>query len=197
MMRSIQMAVACVAVMIATTGQVQAGVLTLNYSTANVGGGYYQYDFTLILTNQDGSFLSGQNFNWIIFGDVPVGLSPINDFGLISSSFPDPNMLLSKSSGGHNGPTFLNPSNFLGGGWLPTGVNDFVSWSGISSNNITSGLRFSTLVGSGTMANFENANYITSTVPEPTSIAVFAIGACIAGLGAARRRREKQHVAMA
>ncbi len=37
-----------------------------------------------------------------------------------------------------------------------------------------------------------------STVPEPSSLAVFGIGACVAGLGAARRRRrEKQQAAAA
>lgn len=35
-----------------------------------------------------------------------------------------------------------------------------------------------------------------SAVPEPSSLALFGIGACVAGLGAARRRRrEKQQEA--
>jgi hypothetical protein len=44
----------------------------------------------------------------------------------------------------------------------------------------------------------DNARFdpVLSTVPEPTSLAIFGIGACVAGLGAARRlRREKQKVA--
>jgi hypothetical protein len=32
-----------------------------------------------------------------------------------------------------------------------------------------------------------------STVPEPTSLAVFGIGACFAGVGATRRRRREKH----
>ena len=32
-----------------------------------------------------------------------------------------------------------------------------------------------------------------SAVPEPSSLALFGIGACVAGIGAARRRRREKH----
>lgn len=185
----------CLAVLLTTAGEVQAGVLSLNYSTASVGGGLYRYDFTLILSNQSGTYVSGQNFNVIIFGDALNATSPIADFVPISSSFPNPDMVYATTSGEHNGPTYIDFVDVLNGGWIPTGVNDFVTWSGTSQNNVTSGLLFSNLRGTGERANFDNANFVVSAVPEPASMVVWGIGTL--GMGLVVRRRKKKHTATA
>ncbi|WP_417749592.1 PEP-CTERM sorting domain-containing protein [Rosistilla oblonga] len=39
---------------------------------------------------------------------------------------------------------------------------------------------------------FTQANAVSAAVPEPSSLALFGIGACVAGLGGARRRRREQ-----
>ena len=172
-----------VAVSLFSAMEAQAGVLTLSYSTSDIGGGLYQYDFVLRVTNQDGTYTVGDNYNWIIFGDVPFGnTSPISDFAVISESFSNPDVYFTSSSGGHNGPTWIDAIdiNAADAGWVPTGVNDFVTWSGTSSTNVTQGLQWSNLGGSF-RHDFLNARY----VPEPTSIAIFGS----IGLIAFRRRR--------
>ena len=43
--------------------------------------------------------------------------------------------------------------------------------------------------------SMDNVRFSAAAVPEPASLAVFGIGACIAGFGAARRRRSEEHQA--
>ena len=43
----------------------------LEYSVVDLGAGTFQYEFSLILDNHDGTWTAGQAFNWIIFGDIP------------------------------------------------------------------------------------------------------------------------------
>jgi hypothetical protein len=144
-------------------------VIDLQYIKTDLGGGTYQYDFKLILTNADNSYVAGQGWNFIVFGDVPMGTSTLNDFTLLSESFVNPNMSLGNSSGAHNGPTFLDVVNPTTGGWIPSHVGDFVTWSGTSSNNVADGtLLFSTLISinGANAADFQVAN----AVPEPNSL---------------------------
>ena len=164
-----------------------ADVLNLEYIKTNLGGGTYQYDFKLILTNADNSYSAGQGWNWIIFGDIPSATSPLSDFNLLSETFPNPNMGFSSSSGGHNGPTFIDSINFSTDGWIPNFVGDFVTWSGTSGSDIPDGsLLFSTLVpiNGANVADFQVAN----AVPEPTSMGVMSLA--FAGLCLVRRKRD-------
>ena len=194
-MRSIQRALACVAAILAGASQVHAGFLSLDYTTATVGPGQFQYDFKLTVTNQDSSFTAGQKVDWIIFGDVPFpGPSPLTGFTLISESFPSPTMNLSSSAGGHNGPTWIDSPGNPTKGWLPIGVGDFVTWSGLASVNLTSGLRFSTLANSGVNTNFELATYLgdATPTPEPASMALLAMGGGLLAFGRKRLSRRCQ-----
>lgn len=160
-----------------------ADVLDLYYKKVDLGGSY-QYDFKLVVTNNDSSFAPGQGFNWITFGDVFNAPSTLPDFSLNFHTFPNPNMTFTFSGGGHNGPTFLDATNVVTDGWLPTGVGDFVTWQGTSAFDVPDGqLLFSTLIpiNGATPTNFKAA----IAVPEPTS------GLVLVGLicGVVLRRR--------
>lgn len=43
---------------------------TLYYSVSPVGE-KYQYDFTLVLDNKDGSWVAGEQYNWLVIGRTP------------------------------------------------------------------------------------------------------------------------------
>jgi hypothetical protein len=147
--------------------------LSLEYKTTSTGAGLYEYAFTLTLDNHDGSFIEGQDFDWIIFGDALFsGPSPLADFAM-TSVVPAPFTELKFSSGagstGHNGPTFFNASLPLG--WVPTYIGDQLSWTGTSAVDLAQ-LRFSNHDGSGARADFELAQKILS--PQPNKVPEFA-----------------------
>lgn len=175
--------------------------LRLEYLVKDIGGGLFSYDFTLSVDNNDGSYIPGQQWGWIIFGDAPFpGPSPLTDWvGDLSNSSP---LIASFSSsgGGNNGPTLylygpaitgvLNP-------WTPSGIGDSLIWSGTSTANLSQDeLLFSTLNPQGEIsaishpgnrANFQMA--FRQPVPEPSFILGFlAFGA----LGAFSTIKRKQ-----
>lgn len=159
--------------------------LQLEYAVSDAGGGMWQYDFTLLNLNLDGSWLPGQNFDWITFGDVNGGTSTLDDFiGDIGSLVGSPWETdgFSYSSGGHNGPTLLDlDGGFVG--WVPSSVGDSVSWSGTSSHYLGQGeLLWSSLIaGGGNGGNFD----VAILVPAPASGLMLGL----AGLVCSRRRR--------
>ncbi len=157
---------------------VQATPLRLDYAVSDLGTGRYEYNFSLVLDNHDGSWASGQGWGWFIFGDTPDSAagSPLTDFVIDSADLPvGPWTGLSTSYGGHNGPTF---SDVLAK-WFPLAVGDALTWSGTSTADLAQGeLLFSTLVtypGGTVAADFEVANRLGS-VPEPPVTALLLLG---------------------
>lgn len=160
---------------------VSAVPLTLYYQvTPTAVAGTYNYDFTLILDNNDSSWVSGQGWGWLIFGDVPSpGPTNLTNFVGNPASLPvGPWTGYSSSGGGHNGPTFspvLTP-------WIPTALNDQLTWSGTSTADLPQGqLAWSTLtghVGSPVPANFTIATRIGAAIDvgatPGTAASVFA-----------------------
>ena len=171
----------------------KASPLDLDYSVTQ-NGSVYDYNFTLVLDNNDNSYAAGQGWNWITFGDEQSAQSPLSDFA-ITSAFPlGPFTNMTSSGGYHNGPTFLDFNyqiDDFGLGWVPSGVGDSLSWSGTSSTLLSQGqLLFSTLVttNGAVAANFQVANEYS--VPDGGTT-ITMLGGALVGLAALRRRFAK------
>jgi hypothetical protein len=149
------------ALLAAVTGTASATTpLRLDYCVESLGGGLYQYSFTLTLDNNDGSWVAGQGWDWLTFGDGQGQLSALTNWTIAPGTFPlGPWTEMDSSSGGHNGPTFGPVTNAY---WVPVSVGDSLSWSGTSTGFVDQPqMLFSTLVteGSGVHpANFEVAH---------------------------------------
>ena len=195
MMRTLS-SVFAVLVALSLAATTYADPLDLYYTKSAVSG-HFQYDFKLVVTNTDSSYAPGQGWNWITFGDVSGSTSTLPDFSLISQTFPNPNMQFTFSSGGHNGPTFLDVVNLSTNGWIPLGIGDFVQWSGNSAFDVPDGnLLFSTLipVNGATPADFKPAIPL-SAVPEPSVALLVGFVVLAADQGRrrlARRKRSKR-----
>ncbi len=88
-----------------------------------------------------------------------------------------------------------------GSNWqTPTGMSNFsLSLLGVANANARNPLNWNAMavrsLGNGDVYDNLSVSSIGSiaAVPEPTSLAVFGLGACIAGIGSARRRRREKH----
>jgi hypothetical protein len=199
----------------------QAASLNLNYTVEFLTDGWYNYSFQLKVDNTDNSYVPGQAWRWIIFGDAPGtndGQGTLTNWvGDLSNSSP---WIASFSSswGGHNGPTLYgNPGNSVLAWWTPSDVNDYLYWSGKSTAKVPQGdLLFSTLAGTlngATPADFKVANLVNSlddnspkaanlvdsldenslAVPEPLTVFGSILGLGV--LGAVKRKRKQQEKA--
>jgi hypothetical protein len=208
MMRVIQLTLACVAVLVATAGQVQAGVITTLFNANNAGGPGGAVYFDIDVLNPNGITIEKifTNSNATVLGSMDI-YTPAG-WTLVSSG--------SGTLAGVNNPSEFNVSDFsLGFGVTGIAIAASSSWghvytNGNGSNQFYSNADLSLTLGSATNSAFDASvftpriwngtiEYSTTTaVPEPSSLALFGIGACIAGFGAARRRRrEKQQGATA
>jgi PEP-CTERM motif len=227
MMRTIQMAMACVAVLIATTGQVQAALL---YSAPPVGNTFTGWDSNSGQKQQivqEFSLGTGGTVDTISFfgfhdsGTPSIGSTFVLEFFADIAGSPAANPFYSHTTAVVAGVdtginTFNNKDIFRWDFSVPgVGLSAMTQyWFGVKSNSADRWVwSHSASDGSGSLwFRFDDASafeefggnigrdnqameFATSAaaVPEPTSLAIFGIGACVAGLGAARRRRrEKQ-----
>ena len=168
--------------------------LTMEYAVTDLGTGLYQYDFELILDNHDGSWVSGNEWDWITFADAPVGsTSPLADFSNFVATDLPAGSILTNSSGGHNGPTLALTNGSAGlPGWVPAAIGESLLWSGTSATFLGQGdLLWSSLItgGGASSVSFEVANLVSYTAPAPTVLGLMSIG--LLSVGAATRRRKK------
>ena len=153
--------------------------------------GDFQYDFTLTLDNNDGSWSLGQQFDWFSFGNQTDAGASGGAFGTWTWLSSPSGFFRTASSGGANGPTLCwgaTSCSFSDGGYVPTFVGQSISWSGFSSIDLSSnGILWSNLTTSGpNFAIFASANNLTA--PEPSTLALFATGlGLLAFLGWRRR----------
>ena len=165
--------------------------LRLDYSVTDLGGGLYDYNFDLVLDNNDSSWTSGNGWGWIVFGDANLASSPLTDFVGDPSDLPiGPYTLYATTGGLHNGPT-LDPRLSI---WTPSAIGDLLSWSGTSTADLAQGsLLFSTIESEpGTVkADFEVANRLLppGRVPEPQTLLLLAVG--LFGLASLTKRKLK------
>lgn len=214
-MRAIQLAVACVAVLVATAGQVQAGlILDVGSQTGQSVGNTTGYWFTAptgfvidgIRVSTDAS-TANQSVEIVRF------TSPPPNYASTTNAFTS--LFSAKDVAGTNfiatGDIFVSSGDIIGVlGSRGNGVNSFQSGpyssTGFFGNGVTlTRLKMMADLGTNPAANLfkESGGSIgrvelsykssVSAVPEPSSLALFGIGACVAGIGAARRRRREKH----
>lgn len=137
--------------------------ITMYYQVKDLGGGTYQYDFTLHVDNNDNTYQPGQGWRWLIFGDQSSAASPLTNWQISSGQLPvGPWTQMSSSGGGHNGPTFASVSVH----WVPSGIGDALHWRGTSTANLAQGqMLWSTI--SSQLNGATPANFTVATRVDP------------------------------
>ena len=183
MIRLISICFVALAVLSLAVSSAQADPTTLWYEVTDIGGGLYDYEFSLVLDNHDGTWTPGEKWINIIFadsagfpmllidfvgdpGDLPIG--PFDDYGWVI--------------GAHYGYTLVPRTRW----WEPTAVGESLNWSGTST----------VFVGPGDMlysiqptmhglprVEFKPARY----VPVPGAILLGSIGLGFSGWLCKRR----------
>jgi hypothetical protein len=207
MMRAFQLAVACLAMLVAITGQVQAAIIldfeSLRHedATRQSHGNFYAedgFDFTETGSREFGTFgtqedrFSGSTalFSNSIGGVITLteaeggtfALDSINLAELNESSVADVTFTGLLSGGGTTTQTFTLDGNAFG---------QETFFFDASFDSVTS----VSWVQESPFHQFDditiNADSV-SAVPEPPSLALFGVGACVTAIAAARRRRRQK-----
>lgn len=164
------------------SGAASASPFTLYYEVEANGGGW-DYDFNLVLDDNDGSFVAGQEFDWFIIGDAESSPSPFTENSAFFTSVPT-GWTATSSSGGHNGPTLCYVPSCGPTYWTPT-LGDTLEFSGYSTTYVAEGdLLWSNIAGSN-ITRYETA--VLAPVPLPAGLPLLATGAVLLGL--MRRRK--------
>src|SRR5262249_22447224 len=168
------------AILAACAGTASATPLRLEYCVTALGGGVFEYQFTLTLDNHDNSWAAGQAWRWFIFGDANQSASPLTGWVDSGTTWPvGPWTSFTSSGGGHNGPTF----NYVLDYWTPPAVGAQLTWRGTSTAFLQQGqMLFSTLAGTlngGIAADFEVATYLPSCAGQVTGACCGNDGVCL------------------
>jgi hypothetical protein len=152
----------------------------------DLGGGLYEYDFSLRVNTNPQTWVPGQGYGGLIFGDVPSANapSPLADFTM-TSSIPGPWTGLGSASGYHNGPSFrpstdgsLNPIL-----WTPTSTADRLNWTGTSHTNTTTLFWSTGFTSNGaTPAEFTPVVIVPEPSPLYLGLVVALVIGCVAGV---------------
>ncbi|MDA9856660.1 PEP-CTERM sorting domain-containing protein [Rubripirellula sp.] len=205
MMRTIQLGVACMAVLFATAGRSEAGIITFE-SFANAGTDYDSYaspfdvDGYRFTGNGVGNdYLIHQTGSTDFAGST--ALAPFRDdthtfqridgspFSLVSFDYAETYRVFGAGS-----VTFTGI--FAGGGSINKvvtndGIFGFETATFAGFNNLSS-VSFSFGGSDDVRFQLDNINVNVAAVPEPSSLAMFGIGAGVMGLVSIRRRRRER-----
>lgn len=181
-----------VAIALTVAGHASAAPISLNWDVTDLGGSY-QYDFELVVDNNDGTFVQGMAWDWFVIGDAPFG-SPrlFPERAGFFTSVPT-GWTASSTGGSSNGPSLNFGATALTPYWTPT-LGEKVMFSGVSSALVAEdALLWSALRSSGGAPGVrrEVATFTESTpsaVPLPAG-AWLLIGG-IGALATLRRRRD-------
>ena len=172
----------------------QATPLRLDYTVTDNGNNQYAYQFQLILDNNDNSWVSGQGWGVIRFGN-----------GVRGESGPRLTNFVGDDSALPVGPftTYIDPTGLFGPGldgadpndnskaaiWVPTAVGQSLYWSGTSNVNLAQGqLNFRAARTVGMPGSSGVATLVDSiqVIPEPGTMVLAGMGLLL--LGAKTRR---------
>jgi hypothetical protein len=231
-MRAVQLAVVCGAVMVGAAGQVQGGVINTELIS---NGGFETGDFSSWNKTNSGSgdwFINNGSTSWpssgvrspisgnfdavtsqggpgfhdlwqsfVLPNDITTATLSWDDRIFSAAGFSDPNQefrVLLKSATGtplltvfSTNPGDLNPQvgpnsrTFDLTGFATANAGGTFRLSFEEQDNLSF---FNVFVDN---VSFKTTFVEPAAVPEPASLAVFGIGACIAGFGATRRRRSE------
>jgi len=146
----------------------------------------YDYTFVLALTNADGTWVSEERFNNVVFGENTIGNSNYGAFGSFSFASMPAGLFSTVSFGSIYGPTLSGtgtPIDQVGSnlGWNPASFGSTLTWSGTSPTLLGQGqLYFSTLSNAinGLQLNNGASAQLAAmqAVPEPGTFALMSIG---------------------
>ena len=160
---------------------------SLFYTLSDIGGGQFQYDFELVLDNNDGSHTAGDGYNWFSIGSgfTPGSAntdSPFSEGRSFFTSLPT-DWSATAAFGGYDGPTLYHGGRISTASYTPS-VGASIFFQGVSSTEVADGdLYFNYLVGSNTDTRQSFvAERVDATVPLPAGLPLILTGGLLLGL---------------